>query len=81
MLAEDARALHAYILSLPASEQPNRAHELAWFLRWRFAAQVWKWLFFSAGEFEQLPAQSAQWESRRLPCRSHGTLWRMSHPT
>lgn len=61
MLAEDARALHAYILSLPASEQPNRAHELAWFLRWRFAAQVWKWLFFSAGAFEQLPVQSAQW--------------------
>ena len=61
MLAEDARALHAYILSLPASEQPNRAHELAWFLRWRFAAQVWKWLFFSPGEFQQRPDQNAQW--------------------
>jgi len=61
MLASDARALHAYILSLPASEQPNRSHELAWFLQWRFAAQVWKWLFFSAGEFQQRPAQSAQW--------------------
>jgi mono/diheme cytochrome c family protein len=61
IVADDLRALHAYILSLPASEQPNRAHELAWFLRWRIAAQAWKWLFFSAAEFEQRPAQSAQW--------------------
>jgi len=61
MLEADVRALQAYILSLPASEQPNRAHELAWYLRWRFAAKVWKWLFFSANEFEQRPAQSAQW--------------------
>jgi len=61
MPAEDARALHAYILSLPASEKPSRAHQLAWYLRWRFAAWAWKWLFFSAGEFQQRPGQSAQW--------------------
>ncbi|MEE8364610.1 MAG: cytochrome c [Gammaproteobacteria bacterium] len=61
ILPEDARALHTYILSLPASEQPNRAHELAWFLRWRLAARVWKWLFFSAGEFQQRPEKGAQW--------------------
>lgn len=61
ILAEDARALHAYILSLPASRKPNRVHELTWFLRWRLAARVWKWLFFSAGEFQERPGQSAQW--------------------
>ena len=61
ILADDLRALHAYILSLPASVQPNRAHELAWFLRWRVAALAWKWLFFSAAEFQQHPTQSAQW--------------------
>ena len=59
--AEDTSALHAYLLSLPASGQANREHELAWFLRWRFAARVWKWLFFSAGEFQQQPEQSEQW--------------------
>ena len=59
--AEDASALYAHLLSLPASEQANREHELAWFLRWRFAARVWKWLFFSAGEFQQQPGQSEQW--------------------
>ena len=61
LVAGDVLALQAYILSLPASEQPNRDHELAWFLRWRFAAQVWKWLFFSAGEFQNHPEQSEQW--------------------
>lgn len=59
--AGDADALYAYILSLPASEQANREHDLAWFLRWRFAARVWKWLFFSAGEFQQRSEQSIQW--------------------
>ena len=61
MTAEDARALQAYILSLPASAQPNRAHELSWFLRWRIAARAWKWLFFEPGEFQQHPERSAQW--------------------
>ena len=61
MSAGDARALHAYILSLPESELTNRDHDLAWFLRWRLAARVWKWLFFSAGEFQQRPEQSEQW--------------------
>jgi len=61
MSAGDASALHAYILSLPESELANRDHDLAWFLRWRLAARVWKWLFFSAGEFQQRPEQSEQW--------------------
>lgn len=61
MLAEDVAALHAYILSLPASEHASRPHQLAWFLRWRIAAQVWKWLFFSAAEFQPQPGRSAQW--------------------
>lgn len=61
MLTEDIRALHAYIVSLPVSEQPNRNHELDWFVSWRLAAKAWKWLFFDGGEFQQRPAQSAPW--------------------
>ncbi|MDH3449275.1 MAG: cytochrome c [Gammaproteobacteria bacterium] len=61
MLAEDARALQTYLLSLPASAQPNRAHELAWFVSWRLAAKAWKWLFFDSGEFKPDPARSPQW--------------------
>lgn len=59
--ADDARDLHAYLLSLPASDQPNRDHELAWFLGSRIAATVWKWLFFSPGEFQPTPAKDDQW--------------------
>lgn len=61
MVAEDIRALHAYLLSLPASEQTNRDHDLVFFLRWRVAALVWKWLFFSPGEFQQHSDQNEQW--------------------
>lgn len=61
MSAEDAKALYAYILSLPASERVNRDHDLTWFLRWRLAASAWKWLFFSNGEFQPDDDQSAQW--------------------
>jgi mono/diheme cytochrome c family protein len=61
MSVTDMRVLHTFLLSLPASELPNRTHQLAWFLRWRFAARIWKWLFFNAGEFQLRPAQSAQW--------------------
>lgn len=61
MLSEDVGVLHNYILSLPASEQPNRSHELDWFVSWRIAAKVWKWLFFDDAEFQPRPAQSAQW--------------------
>lgn len=61
MPANDASALYAYILTLPVSEQPNRAHDLAWFLNWRLAAKVWKLLFFTAGEFQQNSTESTQW--------------------
>ncbi len=59
---DDLRALYAYILSLPALDQPNRDHELAWFLRWRVAAKAWKWLFFNAAESQQRSAQGPQWD-------------------
>ncbi len=59
--AEDAFAMHAYLMSLPASTRPNREHELAWFLVSRLAATAWKWLFFDAGEIQQSPGQNEQW--------------------
>ncbi len=51
--ADDIDAMFAYILSRPASDKNNRKHELEWFLRWRIAAQVWKWLFFEPVEFQK----------------------------
>jgi len=61
MSAEDAKAMYAYILSLPSSNRTNIDHDLSWFLSWRLAAKVWKWLFFNAGEFQQNHEQSAEW--------------------
>lgn len=61
MTEQDTKALFAYLQSVPASDQPNRPHDLAWFLQWRLAAAVWQWLFFDAAEFQQQPDQSADW--------------------
>ena len=58
---DDVEALHAYLLSLPASARPNREHDLAWFLVSRIAATVWKWLFFDKGEFRPIEARGAEW--------------------
>lgn len=70
--AEDIEALHAYILSLPASDQVNREHDLAWFLISRIAATIWKWLFFKAGEFQSVPAKGAQWNRGAYIAESMG---------
>jgi mono/diheme cytochrome c family protein len=61
MTADDARALYAYLRSQPASDRVNRDHELAWYLQWRFAAQVWQWLFFTPGEFTPDKERSTAW--------------------
>lgn len=61
MTGEDARALYAYLRSQPTSDRASREHELAWYLQWRFAAQVWKWLFFTPGEFATAEERSAGW--------------------
>jgi len=61
MSGEDAKAIYAYLRSQPTSDRVNREHDLAWYLRWRFAAQVWQWLFFTPGEFTPDKARSAAW--------------------
>lgn len=58
---QDALAMYHYIQSLPVSGQVNRQHDLPWFLQWRLAAGVWKWLFFEAGDFQQQTSKSPQW--------------------
>ena len=48
----DMRDLFAYLKTLPASDQPSKAHELRFPFGFRFAVTVWKWLFFTPGAFE-----------------------------
>jgi mono/diheme cytochrome c family protein len=61
MTDEDARALFAYLRSQTASKRTNREHDLAWYLQWRLAAQAWKWLFFTPGEYQPDNARSPAW--------------------
>lgn len=58
---EDLRALWAYLRTVPAVAQPNKPHELPWYLRWRALILVWKWLYFRPGPFQNDPARSPAW--------------------
>jgi cytochrome c553 len=46
MSEADALAIKAYLSTLAPSRQPNRAHDLPWYLRSRLAARAWQWLYF-----------------------------------
>ncbi len=61
MRREDSDALHAYMMSVPAADAPNRAHDIPWYMRWRFANRVWKWLFLQAGTFTPVVGKSEAW--------------------
>lgn len=58
---EDLRALWAYLRTVPAVAQPNKPHELPWYLGFRPLLAVWKWLYFTPGPFQSDPARSAEW--------------------
>ena len=55
----DARAIKAYLFSLPAVRQPDRTHDVSFPFSWRFLQIGWKWLFFDPGPFQPNPERSA----------------------
>jgi mono/diheme cytochrome c family protein len=55
----DALAIKAYLFSLPAVQQENRPHEVAFPFSWRLLQTGWKLLFFSPGPFQPKPGRSA----------------------
>jgi mono/diheme cytochrome c family protein len=61
MTAEDALAIKAYLFTLTAVRQPNRDHDLPWYLRPRLVATAWKWAFFRPTPFIQDPRRNAAW--------------------
>ncbi len=61
MTDADALAILAYIRTLPVSDRPNRDHELAWYVSWRFAARVWQWLFFKPSEYRPRSDKGTAW--------------------
>ncbi|MBB4844705.1 mono/diheme cytochrome c family protein [Paucibacter oligotrophus] len=57
----DADALYAYLRTLPASEQPNRAHELRFPYNTQLALAAWRALYFRPAVYRADANQSAQW--------------------
>ncbi len=61
MRREDMLAVYAYLQSVPAAAAANRAHQIPWFLRLRFANRAWQWLFFRPGAWQPDSARSSTW--------------------
>jgi mono/diheme cytochrome c family protein len=61
ILHEDLLAIKAYLFSLEPVQQPNRLHELPWYVSWRALLTGWKWLNFEPGEFRPDPSRSEEW--------------------
>lgn len=55
---DDLRHLWAYLRSLPASDRPNRPHELSFPFNIRFLVWFWKILNFTPGPFKPEPGKS-----------------------
>lgn len=58
---QDADAMYAYLSSVPAATQPNRAHELRFPYDHRVLLTASRLLFFRPGVFQSDPAQSPRW--------------------
>jgi mono/diheme cytochrome c family protein len=57
----DSDALYAYLRSVPAVRQPNRAHALAFPVNSQVALAMWRAVYFTPQNYQSDPAQSAEW--------------------
>ena len=58
---EDSDALYAWLRSVPAVSQANRAHTLAWPFNSQWALGLWRALFFRAESFKSDATRSVDW--------------------
>ena len=54
----DLRDLWAYLRTLPPSAKPSQEHDLWFFFGWRWLVTFWKWFYFTAGPFANIPGLS-----------------------
>ncbi len=59
----DVLAIKAYLATLPAISEPNRANELRFPFNQRWAMAFWNAAFFKSQRFTADPAKPAQWNS------------------
>ena len=57
----DALDIKAYLFSLPPVSHTNRPHDVSPPFSWRWTMAVWKWLFFTPGEWQDDPERDAEW--------------------
>lgn len=58
---DDSDALFAYLRSLPAVRQPNRAHALRWPYDSQLALAAWRTLYFEPGVYQKDSTRDAPW--------------------
>lgn len=61
MTAQDVADLRAYLKTVPPSAKPSRAHEVRFPFSVRATLGPWKWLFFTAGEYQPVAGKDAAW--------------------
>ena len=61
MRREDIAALKTYLDTVPPVAQPNRSHDLPWYLSYRPLVMAWNWLNFTPGEYRDDPEHDAPW--------------------
>ncbi|MGE0096687.1 MAG: cytochrome c [Alphaproteobacteria bacterium] len=57
----DAKAIKAYIFTLPPSSQPSKPHDVPFPFNIRLLLVGWKWLNFSPGVFKPDQAKTPEW--------------------
>ncbi|OGI37764.1 MAG: cytochrome C [Candidatus Muproteobacteria bacterium RBG_16_64_10] len=58
---DDLRALWAYLRRQPPVAQPNRPHDVPWYLRPRSLLGTWKALYFTPGAWQPRPDKDETW--------------------
>jgi mono/diheme cytochrome c family protein len=69
---DDVLAIKAYLLSLPAIRQANRANDLAFPFNQRWAMGFWNAAFFKDRRFVADPSKSPEWNSGAYLARALG---------
>ncbi len=58
---DDLLAMYAYLQQTPPVAQPNRPHDLPWYMQFRTANWIWKLMFLEPGPFQPDTGRSSIW--------------------
>jgi mono/diheme cytochrome c family protein len=58
---QDVADIYAYLMSLKPVHYVKPKNKLPWPFSWRFLMNVWNWLFFTPGTYQENPHKSPAW--------------------